>query len=543
MNRFLQFLMIILAVGAPLLGQEATPVAADQKRFCDKDPRPEVEAFCKPLSDLQNFINSTPDGIDSRDLNQLDLANPSANSKFIRTTAGRAAVQNLVNTIQRSAVAAANGIAQEGQARLDRQLSSPSTAAGSTSLVSRAGSSELFAFAIDTGALTRSVNGTTATVSTTADQLFRTITNYEPLCIASCSYKGGFEARVLVPLSVAASFDLSQRNTTTATTSGQASGAPAPPITSAPIPAGVGRLSTLTARYEIRNQFNARSTAFQQHWRDAINTQLTELLLSATVTGDAVRQILQRKAHLLDRDALVKAARSDATGAALAAAFSEYFNSETDQLLGDEEVLSKLSQAVHDLGLYRDAWLKALREAAGTMFTFEYTYSKPANQPDTHNFKLIYAHDFQAMGMLTVNASASIYDSVAPAATYGRVHYGQFSMQYDRNLRDEKAALQPQLSLAGYYQYQPSPSILNIPAGTVVPGTSIPLPNGIQEFVGTAGNLWITQGKITIKGRGGISIPLAVSWSNKTDLLQGTRVGAQVGINYDFSQLGGLLSP
>jgi len=55
--------------------------------------------------------------------------------------------------------------------------------------------------------------------------------------------------------------------------------------------------------------------------------------------------------------------------------------------------------------------------------------------------------------------------------------------------------------------------------------------------VGTAGSLWVTQAKITIKGTGGINIPVAVSWSNQTDLLQGSRVGAQVGLSYNFSSL------
>ena len=91
--------------------------------------------------------------------------------------------------------------------------------------------------------------------------------------------------------------------------------------------------------------------------------------------------------------------------------------------------------------------------------------------------------------------------------------------------------------MAAYWQYQPQASVLNIAAGTVAPSTNIPIPNGTQEFVGTAGSLWVAQGKLTIKGAGGIDIPVGVSWSNKTDLLQGSKVGAQVGISYDLSSL------
>jgi len=540
-----KFTLLLVAVPAIMFAQAANPgpapSAVDRKAFCEQDPRPEVRAFCDPLSRLQEFANATPTGGDSRDLNQLDLSNPSANSKFIRVAAGRAAVETLVSRIQNSSSAAASGIQQAGQARLDRQLSAPASTSGSTALVSKAGSSELLSFALDAGALTRSVNGTTATLSTTADQLFRTITNYEPLCIATCDYHGGLETRLLVPLSMAASFDLTQRSSSTVMTTGPATVGSTTQANAASIPTGMGKLSVLTARYEIRNQFDARSAAFQKNWQNAIGTELINLLISASASGDAVRQILQNKAPQLDRDALLAVARSDRTGSQLADAFSSYFNSASDQLLKDADVLSAISQAVRDLGLYKNAWLEALRKAAGDLFTFEYTYNKPARQPDTHDFKAIYAHDFGTMGMLTFNGTFSIYDSLPPNAKYGRIHYGQVSAEYDRNLRQESSGFQPQLSLAGYYQYQPSASVLNIPAGTVVPGTNIPLPNGVQEFVGTAGSLWVTQAKVTIKGAGGISIPVAVSWSNKTDLLQGSKVGAQVGISYDFSQLGGLL--
>jgi hypothetical protein len=198
---------------------------------------------------------------------------------------------------------------------------------------------------------------------------------------------------------------------------------------------------------------------------------------------------------------------------------------------------------MQDRSIYRQAWLAALDRAVGDLLTFEYNYNRPANQPMTHDVKVIYGYNFQTMGMVTLNGALSLYGGAIPAgAKYGRVHYGQVSAEYDRTLSGKDKPLQTQLSLAGYWQYQPNPAVLNIPAGTVAPGTTIPLPNGTQEFVGTAGSLWVTQFKITIKGSGGINIPIGVSWSNKTDLLQASKFGAQVGISYNFSSLAGLFS-
>jgi hypothetical protein len=144
--------------------------------------------------------------------------------------------------------------------------------------------------------------------------------------------------------------------------------------------------------------------------------------------------------------------------------------------------------------------------------------------------------------MVTTNGSVSVYDTIPAGAKYGRLHYGQVSFEYDRKLSGNDTSFQTQFSLAGYWQYQPHPSILNIPAGTVAPGTNIPLPNGTQEFVGTAGSLWVTQAKLTLKSGGNVNIPIGVSWSNKSDLLQGSKVGAQVGISYNFASLTNLFS-
>jgi hypothetical protein len=53
----------------------------------------------------------------------------------------------------------------------------------------------------------------------------------------------------------------------------------------------------------------------------------------------------------------------------------------------------------------------------------------------------------------------------------------------------------------------------------------------------------VAQGKLTINLKKGLSIPVAVKWSNKTDLLKGDDVRGQVGLSYDLSALSKLISP
>ena len=534
---------------------KVTGNSGNPQGFCQHDPRPEIIAFCKNLAELQTRVNaekSLPaanlthtNANFTNALDKLDPTSRKAVADFITAVAAPLATKTAVSSVLRDV----------GQSRPDRQLSPGSQANGTTSLVSRAGSAELISLAMDAGILTRSVNGATTTLTTNADQLFRLISGNDPDCIINCRNLGWFENRVLNFTTITASLDVAQPSSTTAATTGQASGVTTPvPVNSAAIPTGAGKLSNLTARYQLLNRFDPRGEKFKQAWREQVPT----LASGAIVIGDdtkAVLDILNTHAPYSQpdtelqpmvesaQDTLVQAAAKDPSGKALTEAFEKFWNNVTSDALQDPKLPAAVSKTMQDRAIYRQAWLKALDAAVGNLLTFEYSFNRPVNQPETNDLKLIYAYNFKSLGMLTFNGAASLYSGALPAgAKYGRLHYGQVSGQYDRTLTSKTSSLQGQLSLAGYWQYQPEPSVLNIPAGTVAPGTNIPLPNGTQEFVGTAGSLWVTQAKITLKGAGGINIPIGVSWSNKTDLLIGSKVGAQFGLSYNFASLANLFT-
>lgn len=539
MKKFALLILCVLLADTHLPGQarsgKAKPV--DPKAFCKNDPRVAVRTFCDDLADLLGRVKAKPT-ITVTELgdvmNQLDLSNASAAVKFITAAAAM------------SKPAASAALQELGQGRLDQQLSSPANANGTTSLVSEAGSSTLLSLALDSGVLTRSVNGTTATLSTNGDQIFRLITGNDPDCTVTCTNSTWFENKVLSPINVYGTFDLAQRSNKTVPTTGQASGTTSTAVSSAAIPSGVGKLSGITARYEVLNRFDPRSQKFKDAWNSAItqNDALKADVQNIVAPTKPIVNILHANATPLEtkKEDMLKAAKSDPSGKKLADFFANYFADASAKPLQDPTLRSQIVEVMKARALYRQAWLQALKQAVGTLFTFEYDYNRPASQPITHDFKLIYAYNFKTTGMVTFNGALSIYATVPPGANYGRTHYGQVSSEYDRTLSGTASSLQTQFSLAGYWQYQPSPSILNIPAGTVAPGTTIPLPNGTQEFVGTAGSLFVTQAKLTIKGSGGINVPIAVSWSNKTDLLQGSKVGGQVGISYNFSSVAGLFT-
>jgi len=508
-------------------------------RSYEKDPRPEIRYFCHDLTQFQTDVNANKAGApkDFRDdFNQLDLARAASTYKFISAVA-------ISSSAKTAAAGATSALQDAGQARPDRQLSAPNNANGTTSLVSKAGSAELLSLALDSGALTQSVNGTTTSLSTNADQLFRLVTGSDPDCTVTCS-GGWFEDKILSPTTILASLNLAQPSSKNVMTSGQASGTTATPVGSTTLPTSVGTLSGITARYEILNKFDPRTEKFKTAWYNAVDTGTLPTVNK--VLGDrtqAVQEILNAKATPLDRDEMLEAAKKDPSGKALAEFFATYFLNASDKVMQDPNIAGDVAQVMQQRAIYRQAWFDALHQAVGNLLTVEYNYNHPTKQPTTSVVKLIYAYNFGSTGMVTFNGAVSLYNGALPAgAKYGQLYYGQVSTQYDRTITGQDRGLQTQMSLAGYWQYQPHPSVLNIAAGTVVPGTDIPLANGTQEFVGTAGSLWVTQVKFTIKAAGGINVPIGVSWANKTDLLQGNKVAAQVGLSYNFSSVAGLFT-
>jgi hypothetical protein len=558
-------LLALVCLCGSLLGQTAQPAAPPKGKaakpardawtvdhpeaFCEKGAYPEIVAFCKDLAELQTHVNAETKNAPANlaitnpqftnALGKLDLTNPKSLGKFITATGPSFAMKTALIDVLRDV----------GQKRPDQQLGASGQASGTTSLVAKAGSAELLSLAMDAGILTRSVNGATTTLSTNADQVFRLITGSDPDCTVTCRNRGWFEAKVLNPTNISATLDVAQRSDTTAATTGQASGATPVQVNSAVIPSGAGKLSSLKVRYQLLNRFDPRGDKFKQAWKTQV-TSLSDKVILLADDIDAVKEVLQTHKPFSNteneelRAALISAASTDPSGQKLVRAFHLFWlQLMTQEVMQDPKLAPAVLKAVQDRAVYRAAWLNAVHQAVGNLLTFEYSFNRPSNQPETNDLKLIYGYNFNDVGLLTFNGAASIYSGALPTgAKYGRLHYGQVSAQYDRTLAGKNSPVQGQLSLAGYWQYQPEASVLNIPAGTVAPGTNIPLPNGTQEFVGTAGSLWVTQAKITLKGSGGINVPLGVSWSNKTDLLIGHKVGAQIGISYNFASLSSLFS-
>lgn len=547
----LLFIYLFCLCSSAADAQSTTPatltssVSTPQSVF-ETDPRTAVRAFKEPLEDFYADSQNPADADKiPDDLEQLRLA---ANA---RTATSMWNVGMQVLDLPAAFRQVVSGLSQ---VRPDKQLSAQPPSSGTTSLVSKAGGSSILALAVDTGALTSTTSGTTTTVSGNLEGIGSLLMGQSPISIDPTK-QNGLRA-IAGSITLHATFNLAQPSTktTTATQPGVPSSPPAG--TRVNIPSSVGKFTGLTAQFLIHNPFDPHSQTFRTRW----NTTKADLQTAAKAVlaaTDALVGDLDCPACQVD---WVKAKTDLAAAAAsrnpqkVADVFDNYVNTVIDHAkAADPDFNTKVVSAAKAIAAYQQVVRTAIDKTLGHLFTLEYDFGKPLNQPETHDFKLVYGYAMNstsainslltsgsgAKSLFSANANISIYGGTIPAsAKYGRLHYGQVSAEFDTPVLGG-AVKQAVFTVAGYWQYQPDPSVLTITQGDVAPGTSIPAPT--QVLVGTAGSLFVTQAKVTIKnGKSGIAVPIGIKWSNKTDLLSGTKVGGQIGISYDFSSLSNL---
>lgn len=447
------------------------------------------------------------------------------------------------------------------QARVDKQIGTTASGKGTTDLVSRPSTSDLLGLAMQLGALTETVSGSVATFQANADGAYRAITGQPVVCL-DCS-----RPLSLKNLDFFFSFDLSSQSNKTLTTSGPATST-TPAVSTVVLPQSSKQFSSLTVRYQLKNPLDPRSRTFQSSWKAAYQKHFPELEAQAKILNSSLIPILQPLSDDTDGriDQLQSACATsggscdyrqkilnDAVAAASDAKAFDQLEKDFRAYMAELTSIArtnipdldvKLAKAIAAYAQYSQMNYDTVLEARGTQFTAEYTYNRPQNQPETHDFRIIMGlNPKQATSgsLFTLNLAGSLYGSQIPAgANYGRLRNFQFASQFDRPLGNVLAH-PATLSLAGYVQYQFDPSILNIGPDNLAPGTNITLPQNAQVLLGTKGTLGVVQGKITINLKSGFNIPIGVSWANKTDLLNATDVRGHVGITYDFNSLSQLL--
>lgn len=454
------------------------------------------------------------------------------------------------------------------RARVDQQIESGTAAA-------RTGLSTLMGLAIESGALSQSVDQQVATLRVNADGLLRFLSNQE--VIATCSGdddQGCSTPSLLKDVDVAATFTVGNGDTKTFAGTSSASGKAVNFSTLT----DVQKLTSVTARFAIQNTRDIRSPAYRRKWAalveanqaplGALGQSLLTYVESVTDKVQTLNAAGERPADAAETEyALWRAAtRTRLQLAKSEPELEEAYATQLDDLLSRMRRLSPdFDTTLSGLG---DAYLRYLalrRDLASTLITdpaltVEYTYATPLLEPKLHTMKVAWAFSpgnktgtpqllagtpgFRRTvanpGTFTFNASVDYFHDPQPTDVGGGTSHwksAQIALQFDRPLGPGDSAAR--LSAGAYYQYQFSPAIIIVPGNAAfLSGTSIPLSDAGRRVLSEKGAVVATQVLLTLRlGNSGLQVPMGISWANRSELATGNEVRGHVGFTFDTTQL------
>jgi hypothetical protein len=463
-------------------------------------------------------------------------------------------------------------------AAANTQVGGASTANGSTNLVSKPTVTDFISTAAESGAFTDSINGTTMTVQANALGLIKYFSNLPVFQKVDQGY-----ADALQPLSFTVTLNVAQTGSSGATaTSGSANPSTPASITSILLPTNNASFSSFGVNYSVYRPYSPQDEKFLTSWNTALKSKQAAIQDAGKAIATVVYKLFPQSvfeniqqqmedsnspsgAPLTEWHNAGKTAEQAGNFDAFVAAYAAYEDKYADAIMKSPDAPKNLVALSQAIDAFNQVVYSVLNDARGTpLATLSYLYSAPPDKPATHDGTVAFSwlfhggkvvidpvthkkkkddtKTFLSGAQLTGNFTASVYASLPSGAVYGRLRDFQASAEFDKPFGGTLAEPRGTWSLAGYGQYQYDPTVLNITAGNLVPGTNISLPGDAQVLLGTAGWLGVAQGKVVINLKKGLNIPVAVKWSNKTDLLKGSDVRGQVGLSYDLSALSKLIS-
>ncbi|MFZ0310162.1 MAG: hypothetical protein WAL89_18450 [Candidatus Sulfotelmatobacter sp.] len=528
-------------------------ISPEHQAACDAKKSRIADAYCQALDKEFENARSRPTG---HELDHILLEPTSQPLVFLRAVFTQAYLRVVSSTLTTDAKSLAESALQTETNQLAQVLSTkmnvPQTGAnantsGSTNLVSKPTTTDLISLASESGAFTDTVNGTTLTAQANANGLRRYLAGETFSSFKHTSLD------VLQNLTLTTTFNVAQSGTTSAPTTGQATATTPSSISSVLLPSNNLSFTSVGANWVVYRPYSPTSTKFTQSWNAAISTNQNAI-------SDAGKQLYTDYTKLawasVSKDPDVVKARGDWE----AAAAEDEKSSNFDKLVSDFDTYmsavlngfeknASFNQAVvkvaGDIGQLTALRNTVLNNARGSLATFKYTYSTPPDKPATHDATAAFAYVWgdkskDEGAQITFNAAGSWFASIPAGAKYGRVKDYQLSGEIDQPIGDRKSP-RAIFSIAGYGQYQYSANVLKVTVANVIPGTNISVPENSQVFTSTPGWIGVAQTKLVFNIGKGTSIPIAVKWSNKTDLLTGSDWKGQFGLSYDLSALSSML--
>jgi hypothetical protein len=437
-----------------------------------------------------------------------------------------------------------------------QQNGSSNGSGGSTNLVSKSLTSRVLSLASEYGALTQTSSGQTTTVSGTIDGIPLALQRRSEDLFAECPLnligKTCIRSGVLdflSRISYSVAFNTTQASQLKGTATGSVQGTTQP--VNVQSSGSAGTVSQVTGKVVIfqhrvspddlskalkaldPNSALAQAADAQKAAAKTLRTyqtnagltwsdwqEATAQHLAATPPADVVQEWLNQGGSLatvLENSGAqdIRPTEDDVTQAALtfASSFAEYGAAE---------------RSFFETSLVTPA------------LSFEYDENRPTSQPSNSVFRFIYNQTVKGW-TLTGNAAASIYDSTPSSSIPGaqRLRDIQVAFEGDHPLPKWGPLGTPTFSAAYYFQDQTSPAILNVtPSGPVSGVTFSGLSSNATQVFAQKGKISIGQLRISFgSSKSGLRFPIAITGSNRTELITASKLGGQIGISYDFDSL------
>lgn len=417
---------------------------------------------------------------------------------------------------------------------------------GSTSLTSLTNVTEWVSAAFESGALARESSGTITTLRFSGYGIYAWLSpqNERPCAISNpvCDTRTEMHLR---GLSGSVSIDNSTpgQNVSQPT---QSNVTPAPIVN---LLRGGGKIASANARFQWLQRVTPGTEAEIADWRQRLKKVEPEAA-DFTLMLDKFSRKLNSESDVFD--GWRKRVRG-AIGEPDPKEFERQYAVILTDLYAAQSSLLETLQPLEDARMaFQRKLAKELGEALlKPALALEYVYAGPSGAQSTSGLRFLADTklfrtsvggaddvDKDNSGTLTANASLNWYNDIPTGIKSGRMRDVQISAQFERAIGSVERKLRSSVSAAVYYQYQVNPAILTFNQNAVTPGPSgIAIPQPAAAALDSKGHIGIVQGKLTLRLTDAISIPLAVSWANRTELIKASTVRGQFGLNIDLGTL------
>lgn len=444
-----------------------------------------------------------------------------------------------------------------------QQNGSSAGGGGATNLVSKGTTAQILSLATEYGALTQSTNGQTVTISGSLGGIPASLTrqailsNCDGITLPGTVCVSDKTVNALTRLSYSVAFNTGSPSQSVSGTASSTNAGSAQPITFT----GAGNsISSATGKFvllrgaaasvnDLAKAVNALSPKTISTHPDQIKTARTAA--KALFLNDDLPTMKQPKtgwravtaAKILaagpDNAVTVWLQQAGALMAAICPS-SGYDHDCRSKLLTELETYAIFANGYKaDVNTFRETLRKA------PLLTVEYDYNSPDSQPSNSTIRAI-GQSLIGGWTFTGNAAISLYNSTPSAAIPGSGALRDIQVASEASFdfsKLKKTTLLSHSTASGayYFQNQTSPAILNVTPGQPIAGiTFTGLPSTAAQVYAKKGEINVAQAKFAYSaGSSGISVPIAVTWSNRTELVTNSTWRGQVGISYDLDSLFG----